>query len=70
MPPETLQDKVIFIFNNLSIANMDVQVSVPDVTRRVTSRLTTVLSCTCTYTITAHDSLSVFGARFALCLVR
>ena len=46
MPPETLQDKVIFIFNNLSIANMDVQVSVPDVTRRVTSRLTTVLSCT------------------------
>ena len=28
VPPETLQDKVFFIFNNLSIANMDVKVSV------------------------------------------
>ena len=29
VPPETLQDKVFFIFNNLSIANMDVKVSQP-----------------------------------------
>ena len=27
VPPESLQDKVFFIFTNLSIANMDVKVS-------------------------------------------
>lgn len=29
IPPESIQDKVFFIFNNLSLANMDQKVSEP-----------------------------------------
>ena len=29
VPPEAVQDKVFFIFNNLSLANMDQKVGVP-----------------------------------------